>query len=78
MKQEVISYFVILTIVRQEQVRGMLLLHHPAPLVGLDQGEVEHPRLLNRRHMRTGVSVTDVRAQLVDQAVEVEMGVARL
>jgi hypothetical protein len=36
----------------------MLLLHHPAPLVGLDQGEVEHPRLLNRRHMRTGVNVT--------------------
>jgi hypothetical protein len=43
-----------------------------------DQGEVEHPRFLHRRHMRAGVSVIDVRTQLVDQAVEVEMRIMRL
>jgi hypothetical protein len=48
----------------------MLLLHHPAPLVGLDQGEVEHPTLLRWRHMRAGVSFIDLTAQLVDQVAD--------
>jgi hypothetical protein len=55
----------------------MLLLHHPALLLGLDHGEVGHPRLLHRRHVRAGVSVKNVRAQPFEQAVKVEMGIMR-
>jgi hypothetical protein len=63
LKQEVISYLIILTIVCQEQIRGMLLLQHPAPLVGLNQGEVEHPCLLNRRHIQAGVAFSGGRGK---------------